>query len=71
MFIADANTTLPLQMATFLYRCPITGLNVQGWVADDPSERDEHSYEPVSCHACRRVHLVNPKTGKVLGTDDE
>jgi hypothetical protein len=37
MFIADANIILTPQMATFLYRCPNTGLNVQGWVADAAS----------------------------------
>ncbi len=46
-------------------------LNVQGWIADDPAERDDDSYEAVECHACRRVHLVNPKTSKVLGEDDD
>jgi len=25
-------------MPPFVYRCPKTGLNVQGWVADDPTE---------------------------------
>jgi hypothetical protein len=24
--------------ATFVYRCPNTGFDVQGWVADDPTE---------------------------------
>lgn len=58
-------------MAAFLYRCPNTGLNVQGWIADDPAERADESYEAIACTACTRVHLVNPKTGKVLGADDE
>jgi hypothetical protein len=35
-------------MAAFLFRCPNTGLNVEGFVADDP-----------------------PKTGKVLGGEEE
>jgi hypothetical protein len=26
------------------------------------------SYDPVTCTACGRVHLINPKTGKVLET---
>ena len=57
-------------MAPFLYRCPITGLNVQGWVADDPTE-NEDTYEPITCTACTRMHFVNPKTTKILGADDE
>jgi hypothetical protein len=54
-------------MAVFIFRCPSTGLNVQGFIADDPG--DDAAYELVTCTACTRIHLVNPKTGKVLGTD--
>jgi hypothetical protein len=57
-------------MAPFLFRCPNTGLHVQGWLADDGSEGAE-TYETVSCLACRQVHLVNPSTGRVMGSDDE
>jgi hypothetical protein len=63
----EEQPSAPLSMPTFLYRCPNTGLKVQGWVADDPA-RDE-TFEPVTCTACARVHLVNPKTGKVGGTE--
>jgi len=59
-----------MQLPTFLYRCPNTGLRVQGWIANDPTERVEDSFEAVSCPACGRVHLVNPQTGKVLGAND-
>jgi hypothetical protein len=48
----------------FVYRCPATGLKVQGHVADDLI--GGATYEAVSCIACARVHLVNPKSGKVL-----
>ena len=54
-------------MTAFLYQCPNMGLNVQGWVADAPTEGKAATFEPVTCTACARVHLVNPKTGKVLG----
>jgi hypothetical protein len=57
-------------MPTFLYRCPNTGLLVQGWIGEDPTNRDEDRFEAVTCTACGRVHLVNPKTGKVLGAND-
>ena len=77
-------------MTAFLYRCPNTGLNVQGWSSDDPADNDDgrhedgrhedkrhedkrhedKRYEAVSCLACKRVHLVNPKTGKVMGADE-
>lgn len=56
-------------MVAFLYRCPATGYDVQGYVADDASE-DEVDFHPMICPACTRTHLVNPKTGKVLGAAD-
>ncbi len=58
-------------MPPFIYRCPNTGLKVQGWVADDPAEGEADTYEPVTCLICTRVHFVNPKTGKLLGTDED
>ena len=54
-------------MAAFIYRCPSTGQNVQGWAADDV---DDDAFQPVKCLACARVHLVNPKTCKVAGDDE-
>ena len=56
---------------SFVYRCPNTGLKVQGWVADDPAEDDAESFEPMTCTICTRVHLVSQKTGKVLGADED
>jgi hypothetical protein len=58
-------------MPGFIFRCPNTGLNVQGWTADDPTEFDDDAYEAVICVACTRVHAVSPKSGKVLGEDNE
>jgi len=57
-------------MPTFLYSCPNTGQKVQGFVAEDVSD-DPDTYETVTCLACRRVHLVSPATGKVLGVEEE
>jgi hypothetical protein len=54
-------------MALFIYRCPSTGLNVQGWIADDPTEGEAESYEVVTCTACTRVHLVNKKPAGYWG----
>jgi hypothetical protein len=53
---------------TFVFRCPRTGLNVQGFVADDISSEEE-VFVSVACLACRQAHFVNPKTGKRLGDD--
>ena len=60
-------------MATIIYRCPTTGLNVQGWFADDPAraDADDDTYESLICTACTKLHLVNFKTGRVLGDDRE
>jgi hypothetical protein len=58
-------------MSTFIYRCSNIGLNVQGWVAYDPTEGEAENYETVTCTACLQVHLVSPKTGKVLGADED
>jgi hypothetical protein len=57
-------------MATIiLYRCPNTGQHVQGWLADDGSEDDE-TYQSMTCLACQQMHLVNTKSGKLLGDDE-
>ena len=58
-------------MASFLYRCPKTGQHVQGWIADDPTDLGDDTYETVMCTACTRPHLVNPKTGRILGADEK
>jgi hypothetical protein len=53
-------------MPLFLYRCPNTGRQVQGFSADDVSV-DTRTYEPVFCILCGRFHAVNPATGAVIG----
>lgn len=58
-------------MATLIYRCPTTGLNVQAWFADDPSTTEGETYETVRCLACNQMHLINRSTGKTLGDDKE
>jgi hypothetical protein len=57
---------------TFLYRCPGTGQTVQGWSAEEADDQeDEDAYQTVECLACTRVHLINLKTGRVLGEREE
>jgi hypothetical protein len=34
---------------TLLYRCPDTGLNVQGWPADDGAANEGEVYEAMTC----------------------
>jgi len=55
---------------TFHYRCPSIGRTVQGWSADDVTD-DDTEYQSVACLACALVHLVNLKTGKVLGAVED
>jgi hypothetical protein len=62
-------------MTPFLFRCPATGLMVQAMHADedladrlDPPGED---YFGIECLSCGDVHLINPRTGKVLGHADE
>jgi hypothetical protein len=59
-----------LEMPPFLYRCPNTGKTVQGY-SPDAEEVPDDIYESVTCLACRQIHLVNPTTGKIVGSDDE
>ena len=57
-------------MASAIFRCPTTGMNVQGWLSDDVAVKAEAaSYSAMRCAACAQVHLVDPETGKVLGND--
>jgi hypothetical protein len=57
-------------MATFIYRCPTTALNVQGWTAGDPSENGG-KYGAVTCLMCKQIHLVNPTTGKLSSEEND
>jgi hypothetical protein len=54
---------MPMASIPFLYRCPNTGLEVQGFVADDAAKAG--GLQPVTCLACTRLHLVDPKTAKI------
>jgi hypothetical protein len=55
-------------MVTIIYRCPNTGFRVQGYLPEEePNDYDR--YVPVTCLACKSVHLVNPKTGEAAATD--
>jgi len=32
---------------------------------------DDDVYDLVTCVACTKIHLINPKTGKVLGDEED
>lgn len=59
-----------INMAPFLFVCPITQKPVQHFLDDDPNV-SENEYEAVGCPACTRIHLINRKTGKLLGQKDK
>jgi hypothetical protein len=52
-------------MTAFTFRCPDTGQIVQGFAAEDETTVGGQ-YVAIECLACRRLHLVNPTTGKTL-----
>ena len=52
-------------MPAILYTCPVTGDRVSGWIPANPERDDEH-FEAIECIACRRIHLIDPKTGKTI-----
>lgn len=49
-------------MRNFLYRCPVTMLNVQGTIAT--GDYEGQTYVTQSCLACGGFHLIDPLTGK-------
>jgi hypothetical protein len=49
---------------TFIFRCPRTGFDVQGW--SDGVFEASLAYETVNCTICQMVHLVDPKTDTSL-----
>jgi hypothetical protein len=58
-------------MATFVFTCPNTGLNVQHSFDDDDEDAPDTEYGAIACPACVRVHFINLKTRKLLGQDVE
>jgi hypothetical protein len=56
-------------MATFIFRCPCTGWNVQAHTED--SGKNGNTFEAIACIACQQLHLVNPETGRVAGEDND
>ena len=63
--------SLQCDMAAFIYRCPTTRRNVQGWFADDVPANEDEAYDSLKCTACNRMHFVNRLTGKALGDDGD
>ena len=52
----------------FIFKCPRTGYNVQGYDDDDEPEMVEGKrYKMFECLACRGFHLIDPDTGELMG----
>jgi hypothetical protein len=56
-------------MPSLLFRCPYTRSAIQSWMDEETTAGDV--YVSIECPICTRMHLVNPKTGRVLGAMDE
>ena len=57
-------------MATFIFRCPTSGQNVQGSIAQGSVEQATTCVS-VNCTACGQFHYVDLATGRVLGGEDD
>lgn len=59
-------------MPALIFRCPATGENVEVWheIDDDPTQ-PESPIEPIVCRACGNIHLVDVRSGRVIGTTAE
>jgi len=54
-----------------LFRCPITGSEVHGFLVEETSSDDPDAYQPVTCLSCGQIHLVNLRTGKTDSEDSD
>ncbi len=54
-------------MHHFIFRCPVTGFNVQG--TKMPTESKDSPYTSQKCLACGGVHFVNSQSGKLLSEE--
>jgi hypothetical protein len=58
-------------MRNLMFRCPNTGLDAQGFIAEDMTAAKTVSvWFSMKCTACMRLHFVHPVTGRVLGSDE-
>jgi hypothetical protein len=57
-------------MPIIYFRCPSTGRDVQGWIADSPDIEDGESFQPVKCAACGRFHYISPKSANSWGIEE-
>jgi hypothetical protein len=59
-------------MPTAVFKCPTVELQVQASFPDLPYAEDATTiYQSVRCIACDSVHIVNTKTGQLLGAKED
>jgi hypothetical protein len=56
-------------MTSSLFRCPITGARVHGFVVEEVASGNRVPYDLVTCLACGRKHRVNFGPGKIVCED--
>ncbi len=52
-------------MIASVFTCPDTGGRVHRWLEVNDDALD-NQYEVITCPACKRLHFVNGKTGKLF-----
>lgn len=52
-------------MNGLVFICPTTKQHGQHWLDDADKRKGDDAYVAVLCHACARLHFLNPKTGKL------
>jgi hypothetical protein len=62
--VREAYKALHIMPIIFVFRCPNTGLQVQGYTPKDVPENSE-AYEGILCAMCQLIHLVKPAPGEV------
>ena len=58
-------------MVTSVFTCPKTSMKVQHWLSDEDEGVSDNEYEGIMCPACTKMHLINRKSGKLLGQDED
>jgi hypothetical protein len=52
-----------------IFRCPLTGMDVQTPLQRQQESDPARAYEAFACPACTRIHFINTATGTVSGRD--
>lgn len=56
-------------MGSLMFLCPKLRVYAHGWTEEE--SEDANTYECIICSACGSAHMVNPATGRVLGSDED